>query len=318
MSWRRTVATAAVLATAGLTAAPAAQASFHLIKVREVFPGTVAQPDSGYVELQMYSPGENLIQFGNLKVFDSAGVLLSTLTPKAPVANGANQSTVLLADTEYAARFPAGPAPDFSTDSLNLSGSGGAVCWPQTEPPFDDCASWGSFTGKANLPSADAAPAPAIPDGMAIRRSIAAGCPTLLEDRDDTDNSSADFVVVPPAPRANASPVTEAPCAGGPPHQGPGQGTGGAKGAPQTVLHRKPPKRTHNPVPTFSFSSNQQGGSFECSVDRHKFHRCRSPFKVKPLSVGRHRFSVRAVSAAGDRDPSPASYSFRVLPPREI
>ena len=47
-----------------LVAAPAVQASFHLIKVREVYPGTTADPGSGYVELQMYAGGQNLVQLG--------------------------------------------------------------------------------------------------------------------------------------------------------------------------------------------------------------------------------------------------------------
>jgi hypothetical protein len=312
MSWRRIAAAAAVLATAGLAAAPAAEASFHLIKVREVFPGTAAHPDSDYVELQMYAAGENLVQLGNLKVFDSAGVLQSTLTPTKQVASGANQSMVLIADTDYAGQFPGGPAPDFSSDDLNLVGSGGAVCWPQTEPPFDDCASWGNFTGQAMLPSMDTAPAPAIPDGIAIRRSIAPGCSTLLESGDDTDNSSADFALVPPAPRDNASPVTEAPCSGGaPPHQPPGGG-GKGNGAPQTIIGKAPPKRTHDRTPSFRFRSSEAGSTFQCRIDRKPFRACRSPYTAKALAPGHHRFSVRA-SHGGQTDATPASFSFTVL-----
>ncbi|MGH3267336.1 MAG: hypothetical protein ACRDNS_35740, partial [Trebonia sp.] len=141
------------MAAALLVAAPSAQATFHLIKIREVFPGTVAHPDSSYVELQMYASGENQVQNGNLEVFNSTGGVTHSFTPTSSVPNSANQSTVLIADTGYSAQFPSGPTPDFTDSALNLSPAGGAVCWPQTEMPYDDCASWGNFSGQTMLAS---------------------------------------------------------------------------------------------------------------------------------------------------------------------
>ena len=60
----------------------------------------------------------------------------------------------------------------------------------------------------------------------------------------------------------------------------------------------------------FSFSSAAAGATFECSVDAKPFAACTSgtTFKAK---VGKHTFSVRAVSAGGV-DPSPATYEFKV------
>jgi len=49
---------------------------------------------------------------------------------------------------------------------------------------------------------------------MSLERSIAPGCPTLLEAGDDTDNSSADFTLAAPSPRNNATTPTETACAG--------------------------------------------------------------------------------------------------------
>jgi len=318
-----------VAVAAGLVVAPAAEATFHLIKVREVFPGTVAQPSSSYVELQMYASGQNLVQNGNLKVFDAAGNVTHGFTPSHAVTGAANQSTVLIADSGYAAQFPAGPTPDFTDASLNLSPAGGAVCWPQTEPPFDDCASWGNFSGQAMLASTDTAPvAPSgIPDGSAVRRSIAPGCATLLESDDDSNDSAVDFSVIAPEPRSNAMSPTEQACgSGGAPGGGgnpsnpggaeEGSNPGGGAGAatpPQTILTGKPAARTRDRTPSFRFRSAPTGASFQCAVDRTAYKPCRSPFTAKALKPGKHTFQVRAMAGRGTPDPSPASYSFRVL-----
>ena len=214
----------AVLATvafAVLLSAGSASATFHLIKVRELFPGTASAPDSDYVELQAYSPFQNQLQFGQLKVYSANGTNVSTFmptNPPAPVSNNANQATAVVADTGFAARFP-GVTPDFVDASLNLSPAAGAVCWPITEPPFEDCVSWGAFTGNASLPDSagspfqGSGPSGAIGDGKAIIRSISANCPTALDDADDTNNSAADFRESTPMPRPNSAPITEVACA---------------------------------------------------------------------------------------------------------
>jgi hypothetical protein len=284
-----------LLAAAALLAlTPAAQASFHLIKIREVFPGTTARPDSDYVELQMYMPGENLVHLGQLEVFNASGVSQGHFSPSGDVTNSVTQSTVVIADTEFGAQFP-GVTADFSDSSLNLSPSGGAVCWPQTEEPFDDCASWGNFTGQASLPSTDTSPADpsGIPDGMAIRRSISPGCATLLESADDTNNSSVDFSSQTPNPRPNSVAPTESACAG----------------APDTVIDTKPPLRTNSTTAAFTFHSVPSGATFECNLDGGGFGVC--PASYSGLAEKEHEFEVRAVSGATP-DPSPATYRWAV------
>ncbi|HEY6772078.1 MAG TPA: hypothetical protein VI035_06465, partial [Solirubrobacterales bacterium] len=206
--------------------APSASATFHLIKVKEVFPGSTAQPDSDYVELQAYSPFQNQIQFGQIRFFNANGTTASTF-PSAvpsgdPVSNNANNATALIADSGFGAAFP-GVTPDRTDSSLDLSPAGGAVCWPVNSTPID-CVSWGAFTGNSSLPSSAGSPFQgsgtlgAIGDGKAIVRSIAPGCPSLLEDSDDTDNSAADFSEGAPNPRPNSAAITEAAC--GPPAGG--------------------------------------------------------------------------------------------------
>src|SRR3954449_11130077 len=96
----------AVAAFGLLLAAASASATFHLIKVREVFPGSTAHADSSYVELQAYSPFQNQVQFGQLHIYNAAGTDVSHFTPAGPVANSANQATAVIADSGFAAAFP--------------------------------------------------------------------------------------------------------------------------------------------------------------------------------------------------------------------
>jgi hypothetical protein len=52
---------------------------------------------------------------------------------------------------------------------------------------------------------------------------------------------------------------------------------------------------------------------FECSLDGMAFSSCSSPTAINNLAAGRqHSFQVRAVDTAGNRDPSPASFSWTI------
>jgi hypothetical protein len=88
----------------------------------------------------------------------------------------------------------------------------------------------------------------------------------------------------------------------------PDPGTGGP--APNTFLTRHPGHRTHKRRVTFAFSSNIATASFRCFYTEG-WSRCRSPQTFRHLKPGRYRFKVRAV-ANGKRDPTPASWLFKV------
>jgi hypothetical protein len=301
--------TAALAVTAVLAiGAPAASATFHLISIREVYAGSTANPGSEYVELQMWDGDQNHVAGHLLRTYDATGAVTGTDAFVADVPRGANQSTLVLATPEAEAEIgflaDAGMSP-----SGRLDPSGGAVCWESI-----DCVAWGSFSG--SLPS-PANPAAAIPDGMALRRSIAPGCASLLEPTDDHD-SGVDFSPAFPGPRPNATPPSERPCgASGTAGSGAGADPVGPEhGAPATALRHKPAKRNRDRTPTFRFGSSEADSSFECRVDRRRFLPCASPFTVMPLALGRHTFRVRARDDSGQTDPSPAAYSFRVLPRR--
>ncbi|WP_028062904.1 Ig-like domain-containing protein [Solirubrobacter soli] len=69
---------------------------------------------------------------------------------------------------------------------------------------------------------------------------------------------------------------------------------------------------TNDTTPTFSFSSTEAGSTFECRVDTAAFTSCTSPLTTDALLQGNHTFNVRAIDAAGNIDPTPASQTFTV------
>jgi hypothetical protein len=82
--------------------------------------------------------------------------------------------------------------------------------------------------------------------------------------------------------------------------------------APDTILTGMPPNPSNNPSATFTFSSDEAGSSFECSLDSPVYTPCSGPLTTPPLRDGSHTFSVRAKDPAGNVDPTPPSYSWGV------
>jgi hypothetical protein len=81
--------------------------------------------------------------------------------------------------------------------------------------------------------------------------------------------------------------------------------------APDTVLTKKPKKRTTRTRIKVEFISTLDGSAFECSRDGHKFKPCQSPYKRR-FGPGEHKLLVRAVSAAGIVDATPAKVRFTI------
>lgn len=83
--------------------------------------------------------------------------------------------------------------------------------------------------------------------------------------------------------------------------------------APQTVIDSGPGGLTGDNTPTFSFSGNETGTTFACSVDGSPFSKCSGPgssHTTQPLLDGPHTFEVRAIDRAGNVDDSPAIRNF--------
>lgn len=64
----------------------------------------------------------------------------------------------------------------------------------------------------------------------------------------------------------------------------------------------------------FNFASSEAGGTFMCRVDDAAYAACTSPASVetKKLKGKKHTFSVYAVDAAGNADPTPTNKTFSV------
>ncbi|MET0749909.1 MAG: hypothetical protein ABWZ43_02520 [Solirubrobacterales bacterium] len=293
---RRGIA-ATLAASAALALIPAsAGATFHLMKITEVAPNPGA-PGTAFIELQMYAPGQNFVSGHPIRLYDAdGGTPVTTFSFPAGVPNGDNQRTILIGDDSTA-----GP-PDLLNsqlqDAFNLppasGGAGGAVCFDTV-----DCVSWGNFTGGASLTSPAGTPAPAIPIGSSLTRSIAPGCATLLEDADDTNVSASDFSLAAPSPRNNATAPTETGCTGG-----------GDTDPPQTEITKEPKAKTTKAKAKFKFRSDETYSDFMCKLDKGGFEKCSSPFKEK-VDPGKHKFSVFAIDRAGNEDPSPAKAKFK-------
>jgi hypothetical protein len=81
---------------------------------------------------------------------------------------------------------------------------------------------------------------------------------------------------------------------------------------PDTTLDSGPSGTDNNPDARFEFSSSESGSSFECSLDGGAFSACTSPKAYLAVGDGVHGFRVRAVDAAGNVDPTPATRSWTV------
>jgi hypothetical protein len=305
--WRALGAVAAAVAVTG-AAPPSAGAVFHLMKIRGVYPGSASAPGAEYVELQMYAPGQNLVGGHSVTFYDAAGKQLGSDVFPADVPNGQSQRTVLMGTAAAESQF--GTAVDAPMTPGWLDPAGGAVCFESI-----DCVSWGGFGAPGALLSPAGTPADAagVPDGMALRRTIARGCATLLEATDDTGSSAADLFDAFPEPRPNSAAPSEFPCSQ---QTGGGGDAGGGTGANplrlRTRIVRRPPRVTRDRTPTFRFRSNRGRARFQCRVDRRRFRRCRSPFTARRLRYGCHTFRVRArLGRSVDR--TPATYRFRIV-----
>lgn len=161
-----------------------AQASFHLMKVTEVFAGQTLQPNADFVELQMYSAGQVALANGHKIAFYAANGTATECPITSNVSNGANQAHILFATAEAQTAF--GTA-DFTIPPL-IDPAGGAVCFGLGV----DCVTWGSFSGSVTDDKGPVtSPEGAIPAGQSIHRSL--GADSTLQADDDTNNSASDF-----------------------------------------------------------------------------------------------------------------------------
>ena len=217
-----------VVWVAGVGACASASGAQHLMKVTEVFPGTASQPMAQYVELQMYTGGQNQVNGHAVRVYDAADTIVGTYTFTASVPNGASQSHILIATPQAESLF--GVTADLAM-TADIPLAGGKACFDSF-----DCVAWGNYGGDASNPSASGSPfnaAGGLQAGRAITRDISAGNAATLENSDDTGDSAADFDFNDaPAPTNNAGSSGALPGSGGGSTGGGSTGGGASGGAP--------------------------------------------------------------------------------------
>lgn len=85
--------------------------------------------------------------------------------------------------------------------------------------------------------------------------------------------------------------------------------------APDTQILTNPPDPSNSADATFTFTATDMLSlvvTFECKLDAGSFTSCASPQNYMGLSDGSHTFSVRATDAAGNVDPTPATYTWTI------
>jgi hypothetical protein len=81
---------------------------------------------------------------------------------------------------------------------------------------------------------------------------------------------------------------------------------------PETTITAAPSALSANPNPSFSFTADEAGSTFECSLDGGSLASCGSPASLSGLGDGAHTFSVSATDASGNTDASPAIHAWTI------
>jgi uncharacterized repeat protein (TIGR01451 family) len=81
---------------------------------------------------------------------------------------------------------------------------------------------------------------------------------------------------------------------------------------PDTQFTLTPPAVSGSPSARFTFISEEQGATFECSLDGAAFSPCTTPADLANLTNGSHTFQVRSRGASGLVDATPATYTWVV------
>jgi hypothetical protein len=82
--------------------------------------------------------------------------------------------------------------------------------------------------------------------------------------------------------------------------------------APETTISSGPSDPTTDTFADFVFDSSEAGSTFQCELDGGGFSACTSPHNYSSLGAGSHTFSVYATDAAGNVDPTPATFTWTI------
>jgi hypothetical protein len=72
---------------------------------------------------------------------------------------------------------------------------------------------------------------------------------------------------------------------------------------------------------TFTFTGTTDPSisiaGFECSLDKPAFSQCSSAITYNNLNTGPHLFEVRAIDTSGNKDPTPATFTWKIITPSQ-
>jgi hypothetical protein len=146
----------------------------------------------------------------------------------------------------------------------------------------------------------------ALATGLVILGALTAGIADVQADT-PRQPSAGTIIVPPPTPTPTPLPL--------PPSPSPSPTPSSTDVTPPETTIDSASGKNRDASITVTFSSSEPGATFECSVDGQTSP-CESPFVLEGLGRGPHTFSVTAIDAAGNRDPSPSGAELRRRPGR--
>jgi hypothetical protein len=84
---------------------------------------------------------------------------------------------------------------------------------------------------------------------------------------------------------------------------------------PDTIITTSPTPVTKQSTAMFKFISTEPGSTFACKLDKpdeSPFTPCTSPQNYNQLGNGSHKFEVYAIDPSGNKDPSPATFTWTI------
>ena len=82
--------------------------------------------------------------------------------------------------------------------------------------------------------------------------------------------------------------------------------------APDTTIATSPKNPSNLAKAPFTFTSNEEGATFECALDSTTFSACPHDYTTDTLAEGPHSIKVRAVDPSGNVDATPATFDWVV------
>ena len=245
------------------------------MSIREVFPGSTANPEQDYVELQMYAAGQNFVGGHTLDVYDATGAVVHTTTfPSRPLPSGANQQTILAG----AAASVVGVTPDYVDAGLTaIDPDRRSSVLERLSRVVHRLRLVGQLHGQriaARAPQGRLLRQAASPTARRCAGRLRRAARRFLEAGDDSDSSATDFSLVARCRATTPTTPIEVPC-------------------PNTSIDKGPSGKTTDRTPTFKFSSaDAPPATFECRLDSGRLRR---------LHVARHAAQAGASASTPSR-----------------